>query len=184
MTHPLQATSTHLRLSLRSLALALAAALALPSAVQAWGPHGHRITARVAQARLTPAARAAVRELLHKGDTLVDISTWADDEGHDAVPGSAPWHYVNVPITATRYDPHFCSGGGCVVARIKHFRSVLVDRRARCASASEPFSSWFIWSRTSISRCTSAITTTRGGTTLRSSSSARDRTCTGSGIRA
>jgi hypothetical protein len=115
---------------LHSLALALAVALASPTPAHAWGPHGHRITARLAEARLTPAARAAVRELLHKGDTLVDIANWADDEGHDAVPGSAPWHYVNVPITAPRYDPRYCPGGDCVVARIKHFRSVLADRRA------------------------------------------------------
>ena len=130
MTNPLQATPAHLRPSLRSLALALAVALSLPPAAHAWGPHGHRITARLAEARLTPAARAAVRELLHKGDTLVDIANWADEDGHDAVPGSSPWHYVNVPITATRYDPRYCSGGDCVVARIKHFRSVLADRRA------------------------------------------------------
>ena len=61
---------------------------------------------------------------------MVDIANWADGEGHEAVPGSAPWHYVNVPITATRYDARFCSGGDCVVERIKHFRSVLADRRA------------------------------------------------------
>jgi hypothetical protein len=82
----------------------------------------------VAEARLTPAARAAIRDLLHEGDTLVDVSTWADEEGHEAVPGSAPWHYVNVPLGATRYDARYCAGGDCVVARIRHFRSVLADR--------------------------------------------------------
>ena len=40
----------------------------------AWGPHGHRIATRVAEARLTPAARKAVHELLHEGDTLVEVS--------------------------------------------------------------------------------------------------------------
>lgn len=84
----------------------------------------------MAEARLNPGARRAVSELLLKGDTLVDISTWADQDGHDAVPGSAPWHYVNVPITATHYEDRFCSNGNCVVAKIKHFRSVLTDRRA------------------------------------------------------
>jgi hypothetical protein len=84
----------------------------------------------VAEARLTPAARAAIRDLLHEGDTLVDLSNWADEEGHDAVPGSASWHYVNVPLSATRYDARYCSGGDCVVARIKHFRAVLADHAA------------------------------------------------------
>jgi hypothetical protein len=114
----------------RTLALALALAVVLSPAARAWGPHGHRIATRVAEARLTPAARAAVRALLHEGDTLVDVSTWADHEGHDAVPGSAVWHYVNVPLTASGYDARYCAGNDCVVARIKHFRTLLADRRA------------------------------------------------------
>jgi len=97
-------------------------------AANAWGPHGHRIATRIAEARLTPAARAAVRELLHQGDTLVGESNWADHDGHDAEPGSASWHYVNVPITAPHYDPRFCAGGACVVEKIKHYRKVLADR--------------------------------------------------------
>ena len=130
MKHALESTRVSLRPLFVRPALVLTLALALPAVAQAWGPHGHRIVARVAQDRLTPAARAAVRELLHEGDTMVDIANWADGEGHDAVPGSAPWHYVNVPITAQRYDARFCSGGNCVVERVKHFRSVLADRRA------------------------------------------------------
>lgn len=97
---------------------------------RAWGPHAHRISTRVAESRLSPAARAAVREILHEGDTLVGLANWADHEGHDAAPGSAPWHYVNVPITAPRYDRKFCGGGACVVAKVPHFRAVLADRRA------------------------------------------------------
>jgi hypothetical protein len=112
------------------LLVALALPLLLAPAAHAWGPHGHRIATRVAEARLSPAARAAIRDLLHEGDTLVDVSNWADEQGHDAVPGSAAWHYVNVPLSATRYDPRYCTGGDCVVDRIKHFRSVLADRSA------------------------------------------------------
>jgi hypothetical protein len=97
--------------------------------VWAWGAHGHRIATRVAEARLTPEARKAVRELLHQGDSLVEVANWADHEGHDAVPGSAPWHYVNVSIDAAHYGAHDCPAGGCVVEKIKHFRKVLADRR-------------------------------------------------------
>jgi hypothetical protein len=103
---------------------------AVPGPAFAWGPQAHRVIARVAEERLTPAARAAVRDLLHEGDTLADIANWADNEGHDAVPGSAPWHYVNVPITASRYSARYCARGGCVVDQIKHFRAVLADRSA------------------------------------------------------
>src|SRR4051812_46954296 len=80
-------------------------ALAIPTPSHAWGSRGHRIATRIAQERLTPEARAAIRELLNKGDTLVDIASWADNEGHDVVPGSAPWHFVNVPLTAPHYEP-------------------------------------------------------------------------------
>jgi hypothetical protein len=129
---PLHDTNVRLRPMLSPLlrALTMVVVLSSPPAAWAWGPHGHRIATRVAESRLTPAARAAVRDLLHEGDTLVDLATWADEEGHEAVPGSAPWHYVNVPLGATRYDDRFCDGGDCVVERIKHFRSVLADRQA------------------------------------------------------
>jgi hypothetical protein len=104
--------------------------LALAPEARAWGARAHRIATRVAEGRLSPQARAAVRDLLHQGDTLVGLANWADHEGHDAVPGSAPWHYVNVPINASRYEPRFCGGGNCVVPKIEHFRAVLADRRA------------------------------------------------------
>jgi hypothetical protein len=130
MIHSFHAAPVRIHAWLSPLAIALALSLGFPPGARAWGPHGHRIATRVAEARLTPAARAALRDLLHEGDTLVDVSTWADEEGHDAVPGSAPWHYVNVPLGATRYDARYCAGGDCVVARIKHFQAVLADRSA------------------------------------------------------
>jgi hypothetical protein len=94
----------------------------------AWGPQAHRVIAEVAMERLTPEARAGVERLLLRGDTLPDIANWADHEGHEVYPGSAPWHYVNVPISAPRYNRRFCKGGNCVVEKIKHFRIVLADR--------------------------------------------------------
>ena len=38
-----------------------------------WGARGHRVAARIAEARLTPEAAAAVRELLNDGDTLFNL---------------------------------------------------------------------------------------------------------------
>lgn len=111
------------------LALVLAFGV-LPARVWAWGPRAHRIATRIAEARLTPEARKAVRELLLEGDSLLTVCNWADGEGHEAVPGSAPWHYVNVSINSARYDARDCPAGGCVVEKIKHFRKVLADRRA------------------------------------------------------
>ncbi len=107
--------------------LLILTALCVGSPAFGWGAQGHRVIARVAAGRLTPAAQAAVRALLNEGDTLADIANWADHEGFVAVPKSGPWHYVNVPISATRYEAHYCKGGECVVGKIKHFRRILAD---------------------------------------------------------
>jgi len=68
----------------------------------AWGAQAHRLVARVATSRLTPAAGRAVRTLLD-GATLADVATWADAEA-DRDPQTAPWHYVNIPADAAAYD--------------------------------------------------------------------------------
>lgn len=109
--------------------LSILTALSVGSPAMAWGPQGHRVIARVALDRLTPSAKAAIGDLLHPGDTLPDIAGWADKEGHDRFPRSAPWHYVNVPITADRYvEARDCRNGECVVDRIKVYRKALADR--------------------------------------------------------
>jgi hypothetical protein len=74
---------------------------------------------------LTLTSRIAVRNLLGPDVSLADVSTWADEQRE--VPGSAPWHYVNVPITESRYDPEFCQRGRCVVSKIEDFKRVLQD---------------------------------------------------------
>jgi hypothetical protein len=68
-----------------------------------------------------------VHDLLGAGITLADISTWADEQRS---PGSAPWHYVDVPITESRYDSKYCQPGGCVVSKIGDFKRVLQDPKA------------------------------------------------------
>ncbi len=110
--------------------LVFATVLAIASPASAWGPQGHRVISRVAMGRLTPKAAAAIKGLLHEGDTLVDICTWADQDGHKKFPRSGPWHYVNVPISADRYDAKFCPKGGCVVSKIQEYRKVLADTNA------------------------------------------------------
>ena len=113
--------------SLRPFVILTALAVAASPAM-AWGPQGHRVIAEVAERRLTPAARAAVRDLLHEGDTLAGIANWADHEGHEAVPDSANWHFINVPIATARFDPREVRGENNVVAKIAHYRKILADR--------------------------------------------------------
>jgi nuclease S1 len=114
------------------LCLALPAALALllvpARPALAWGRMAHRAATRLAEIRLSPRARAAIAELLDEGESLVDASTWADENSR-SIPGSAAWHYVNVPISAPRYSPRDCHGD-CVVSRLDEFRRILADPRA------------------------------------------------------
>ncbi len=100
-----------------------------PRPARAWGRLGHRASARLAESRLSPRARAIIQELLEPDESLADASTWADEHSRE-IPGSASWHYVNVPIASARYDPGDCRGRRCVVAKIAEFREILADRRA------------------------------------------------------
>jgi hypothetical protein len=100
----------------------------MPGSAGAWGRIGHRVAAKMAEERLTPAALAAVHSLLGPGVRLADVSTWADEQ--QEIPGSSRWHYVNVPISETRYDPKYCPSDGCVVSKIEEFKSTLLSPKA------------------------------------------------------
>jgi hypothetical protein len=102
---------------------------AMPGPAGAWGRLGHRASARLAESRLSPRARAVVRELLEPGESLADASTWADDYSRE-IRGSAAWHYVNAPISSPHYDPRDHARRACVVTKIAEFRAVLADRHA------------------------------------------------------
>jgi hypothetical protein len=108
-------------------ALLLIILLFTPS-VWSWGRIGHRVAARMAEDRLTSHALAAVHDLLGPGVSLAEASTWADEQRE--IPGTGPWHYVNVPITESRYDSMFCQPDGCIVSKIEDFKRVLHDPRA------------------------------------------------------
>lgn len=103
-------------------------ALSLPSSALGWGDDGHRVTAAIAEARVSRATRAAIAELLD-GQSLVEIATWADE-----IKGESPWswakelHYVNVPPSAEGFDlSRDCPGSGCVVSAIMAFAHTLRD---------------------------------------------------------
>ena len=101
--------------------------LITPGAGWSWGPLGHRVSAELAERRLTPAARDAVRNLLGPGVSLPDIASWADLQ--QEVRESSQWHYVDVPLSQPRYNPAFCHAGGCVVSKIEYFRRLLIEGR-------------------------------------------------------
>jgi nuclease S1 len=115
-------------------ALIFTGLLVSPS-VWSWGRVGHHVASMMAEERLSPRALAAVHDLLGPGVSLADISTWADEQ--QDIPGSGSWHYVNVPITESRYDRKYCQPGGCVVSKIEDFKRVLLDRTAGRAETQE-----------------------------------------------
>ena len=124
------------------LPLALAALLPLgpardqlPSAAR-WWDTGHRIVARIAEERLTPHTREAVRDIL-EGQSLPDASVWADNirqYRHDA----DKLHYVNIQLRDTAYVPERdCPGGRCIIAAIERDRRILASNAASPAERAE-----------------------------------------------
>lgn len=117
--------------------LLLAALLCLVAApAHSWGPRGHRLVGHIAEAGLTPAARARVDALLlgvedEEKRSLAGISTWADElRGSDPRLGqeSAPWHYVNIGESGCDYAPaRDCPRGDCVIEAINRQARALAD---------------------------------------------------------
>lgn len=97
-----------------------AALLAASQAALAFGGVGHRLIAEMAEARLSPAARAEATRLLAQepGATLVSVSTWADE---NRSLGTARWHYVNFHRgEPCQYQPaRLCIEGDCVVGALE-----------------------------------------------------------------
>ena len=113
----------------------LAIALLLPTPAMAWGRTGHRLIARLADAQLTPQARAAMQALLadETDPTLAGIANWADElRESDPRLGkrSASWHYVNLAEEGCEYEPaRDCRNGNCLVEAIRQQTAILADPR-------------------------------------------------------
>ena len=97
-----------------------------PTIAWAWGGTGHRIAGQIAADRLKPNARKAIADLLGPGETLSSVSSWADTVRKEH-PESATWHYVNVPITESKYDRKYEDAKGGVVSKIGEFQKVVGD---------------------------------------------------------
>lgn len=107
--------------------IAFFAALAACAPLCAWGPEGHDLVARIAEAQLTPAVHARVVAILGPGATMASVSSWADQIRRGR-PETAPWHYIDIPITQAHLDmARDCPKGDCVIAKIADFRKILAD---------------------------------------------------------
>ena len=125
----------------RSIVSVIAIVVTLSSSIDliAWGAQGHRLVGLIAAERLTPAAKRQVDRLLD-GQTLADVSSWADTLTSDQVQTSY-WHYLNIPPEASGYDrdrdcpkqPGAQEGSrgdrwrDCVVDRIAYWEERLAD---------------------------------------------------------
>jgi hypothetical protein len=99
--------------------------------VCAWGATGHHVIARLAWARMSPAAQDRAAALLGgRQDAFIAASTWAD-EIRSARPETYNWHFVDIPVGAAHYDAaRDCpptDRGDCVVAELVRARDEVAD---------------------------------------------------------
>jgi hypothetical protein len=104
----------------------------------AWGNSGHRITARLAQDRLSDDAEAAMRQILGQR-WMSDVASLPDDWRNNA--GAAitgGWHFVNTPIDEESYaEGRDCPQMQCVVEQIEAMISILEDEKQSSSARRE-----------------------------------------------
>jgi len=121
-------------------------ALACAPGALAWGPQGHRTVGAIADQLLSPAARAAVGELLRadldkfgnpSGRTsLEEVSVWAD-ELHGTPAAEPAWHYDDIPICGAIPKARYCPDGQCNSEQLKRLAAVLAEARAPLRARNE-----------------------------------------------
>jgi hypothetical protein len=74
--------------------LSVSAFLAVVLILVSWGYKGHRAIATIAQRHLTSNTAYVVSAYL-KGESMADVSTWADENKNRT---TAPWHFLNLPL--------------------------------------------------------------------------------------
>lgn len=106
----------------------------------AWSARGHELIARVAYERLTPAARAAVDELVREDfsaspgcpiRSFAEASIWSDCvRSIPSYRNQSSWHYDNIPLCGAAAYETYCAGGDCATAAIARAERTLRNPRA------------------------------------------------------
>ena len=129
----------------RSLFALLAFFVFVPNAF-AWGCKGHQTVALIAEARLSPAARAGAEKILADApidpalkrycdptglDPFADSSTWADDY-RTQHPETGNWHFIDIPRGASKKNlAQYCPPSeGCVTAALVSQIAILRDKNS------------------------------------------------------
>jgi hypothetical protein len=122
---------------------ALVAMLVCAPTALAWGPLGHHVIARLAEAQLTPSTRVEVRKLLavRGAKHLSDVANWADDL-RDVDPAlfrrTRRMHFVNFHSPDCLYrPPRDCRRGECAVAAIGKYSAILANHANSPAKRAE-----------------------------------------------
>ena len=146
-----------IRITSRLIVLVLFASM-LPIKAMAWGNEGHRITALIALALLTPRAQTNVKAVM-EGRTIDDMATWPDDVKRASLPSQScvvpggpgcnpnyrpetvQWHFADLPLNGNgHFDPNadYCRNsryGDCIVPAIEGFRDILKRSTNRAFAA-------------------------------------------------
>jgi hypothetical protein len=92
-----------------------------------WGPEGHDLIARIADAQLTPAVHAKVVQILGPNISMASVASWGDEIRRTRA-ATGPWHYIDIPIDQPHLDmPRDCPKGDCVIKKIEDFEVALHD---------------------------------------------------------
>ena len=107
--------------------LIFAPTVSMARPVARWGGDGHRIVAEIALERLSPAVANETRRLLG-GQNITDVASWAD-EVRRQLPATAPWHYIDIPVTDSSYVPaRDCKAGACIIVAVQTQLAILANR--------------------------------------------------------
>ncbi len=118
---------------MKSLVVGLLLAGGACNQAHAWGPEGHSIVAEIAQRRLSSTALAEVKRILGGEISMASVASWADDVRYAVHPESYNWHFVDIPLADSKYDPvSQCAAnaqGDCAIAEIDR-----AEHEITCAS--------------------------------------------------
>lgn len=120
--------------SLATFLLATCAATALTGAdaALAWGPTGHRATAKIAEDNVSGSTRAHIRQILGN-ESLDEGSTWPDEQRSNPAPfwqqTAGPFHYVTLRAGQSIEQLQHPAEGDAATA-LERFSAVLRDPAA------------------------------------------------------
>lgn len=96
----------------------------------AWGPHGHRVVAKIAENNLSFNTKKEIQKILGPEEDMVMASTWPDFIRSDFNRSKTfPWHYVSIDDPKKGYEKSPKNPLGDIIWAINHFQEKLKDKK-------------------------------------------------------